>query len=172
MNIFILDNDIGKCARAHCDKHVMKMILESAQILCTAANIRGFETPYRPTHRRHPCVLWAAESLANFRWLVRLGLALEKEYRYRWGEERSHRSGEVIHEMAGIKFEDIGPTEFAQAVPEWFRIQGDAVSAYRNYYIEEKSSFAKWTRRHPPKWFFRDELELASNPTGNGGKSK
>ena len=54
MNIFILDNNIEKCARYHCDQHVVKMILESVQILCTALNKKGMQTPYRSTHVKHP----------------------------------------------------------------------------------------------------------------------
>ncbi len=68
MNIFILDEDITKSAQAHCDKHVVKMILESAQLLCTAVNYYAGEqvTPYKSTHMNHPCSIWVRESLANF----------------------------------------------------------------------------------------------------------
>ncbi|WP_231579463.1 hypothetical protein [Photobacterium iliopiscarium] len=51
MNIFILDHDIEKCAQYHCDQHVVKMILESVQLLCTALNKKGFTTPYKSTLR-------------------------------------------------------------------------------------------------------------------------
>ena len=50
MNIFVLDRDIRRCARSHCDRHVSKMTLESVQMLCTALTLKGFDAPYRPTH--------------------------------------------------------------------------------------------------------------------------
>ena len=69
MNIFILDTEIPKCAEYHCDQHAIKMILESVQLLCTALNKKGFETPYKSTHMKHPCVLWVEASYDNFEWL-------------------------------------------------------------------------------------------------------
>ena len=65
MNIFILDLNTERCARYHCDQNVVKMILESTQIVCTVLNQKGFATPYKPTHTKHPCVLWAGESYDN-----------------------------------------------------------------------------------------------------------
>ena len=79
MNIFVLDTDIKKCAQYHCDKHVVKMILESVQMLCTALNKKGFTTPYKSTHVKHPCVLWVESSHDNFLWLKNLTLALNDE---------------------------------------------------------------------------------------------
>ncbi|HHS49857.1 MAG TPA: hypothetical protein ENN07_01945 [candidate division Zixibacteria bacterium] len=153
MNIFVLDEDPRQSAQYHCDRHVIKMILESAQILCTAAIARGFDAPYKPTHAKHPCVIWAGESFSNFRWLFVLGLALEAEHKFRWGEDRHHRSGDVIRALAHVEFEDIGRTPFVQAMPEQYRVPGDAVMAYRQYYNAEKASFARWTRRPAPPWF-------------------
>lgn len=66
MNIFVLDTDTKKCARYHCDQHVVKMILESVQILCTALNKKDISTPYKSTHQKHPCVLWVEYSYDNF----------------------------------------------------------------------------------------------------------
>ena len=82
MNIFILDANIKKCARYHCDQHVVKMILESVQIMCTALNKKGFDTPYKSTHINHPCVLWTEKSYDNFLWLSRLAYALNDELPY------------------------------------------------------------------------------------------
>jgi hypothetical protein len=66
MNIFILDNDIKTCVQYHYDQHVLKMILESVQMLCTVLNKKGFLTPYKSTHANHPCGLWAEASFDNF----------------------------------------------------------------------------------------------------------
>ena len=152
MNIFILDRDIGTCARYHCDQHVIKMILESVQMLCTALNKKGFTTPYRSTHVKHPCVLWVEESFANFLWLKRLALALNAEYRFRFDKECDHKSIAVLPLIAEFRYQDIGLTEFAQAMPDRYKIPGDAVTAYRRFYLGEKLSFARWSRREMPPW--------------------
>ena len=152
MNIFVLDTDQAKCARYHCDQHVVKMILESAQILCTVLSKKGLETPYRPTHTSHPCVLWAEESCSNFRWLLRLAECLNDEYKYRYNRSEDHESINVVKQISQFKYEDTGLTEFAQAMPEKYRLPGDAVTAYRRYYAGEKMSFARWTRRRRPTW--------------------
>lgn len=156
MNIFVLDQDFARCARHHCDAHVSKMILESVQILCTALNKKGFATPYRSTHVKHPCVLWAEESWDNFRWLARLARALNDEYRYRYDRQRDHASIAVLDQVEQLRFECRGLTEFAQAMPEQYKVPGDAVAAYRAFYLAEKHAFARWTRRAPPDWWTRD----------------
>ena len=152
MNIFILDRDIEKCVRYHCDQHVVKMILESVQLLCTALNKKGFQTPYKSTHIKHPCVLWVEESHDNFLWLVKFTRALNKEYRYRYRKDQDHKSMAALEQIVDYRFESRGLTEFPQAMPDEFKVPGDAVTAYRNFYLGEKMQFAKWTRRKPPKW--------------------
>ncbi|MGD9659896.1 MAG: pyrimidine dimer DNA glycosylase/endonuclease V [Porticoccaceae bacterium] len=124
MNIFVLDTQIDKCARYHCDQHVVKMILESVQLLCTALNKKGFATPYKSTHQNHPCVLWVEESYSNFVWLQKLTIALNKEYQYRYKTGKSHKSMAVLPEIAACRYEDIGLPPFAQAMPEQYKIPG------------------------------------------------
>lgn len=153
MNIFVLDTDIRACARYHADSHVVKMILESAQMLCTVLFENSMEAPYRPTHRRHPCTLWAGRSLSNWIWLRNLALALNREFHYRFGRGRDHASAVVVESLAMPPIPDIGLTEFAQALPERYRVPGDAVAAYRTYYIAEKAHMARWTRRRRPRWY-------------------
>lgn len=155
MNIFILDTDIATCARFHADQHVVKMILESAQMLCTVLHETGVQAPYRPTHRNHPCTLWAGRSLSNWLWLRRLALALNREFRYRFQKEVDHASARIAAGLPRPAIEEAGLTQFAQALPEIYRVPGDAVKAYRAFYIAEKSRFAKWTRRPPPAWYVR-----------------
>ena len=153
MNIFLLDHDIERCAQYHCDQHVVKMILEGVQILCTALNKMGLETPYKPTHKNHPCVLWVGESFDNFLWLKDLTLFLNDEYRYRFDKQTNHRSIDVLHSISRYRYARLGLTPFAQAMPREYRITGYAVSAYRRFYIAEKSHFARWTKRDKPEWF-------------------
>lgn len=152
MNIFVLDTNINKCAKYHCDQHVNKMILESVQIMCTALNTKGFNVPYKPTHVMHPCVRWIEKSYDNFIWLRNLALALNDEYKFRYTKVENHRSISVLSKIMHQKFDSVGLTEFAQAMPDEYKIPGDAVKAYRNFYLGEKMSFAKWTRRRIPIW--------------------
>ncbi|MBV5310417.1 pyrimidine dimer DNA glycosylase/endonuclease V [Chromatium okenii] len=152
MNIFVLDEDIEQCAQYHCDQHVVKMILESVQMLCTALNKKGFSTPYKSTHIKHPCVLWVEHSFENFLWLKNLALALNTEYRFRFEKEVDHRSIGVLNAIANYRYASQGLTAFAQAMPDQYKIQGDAVAAYRQFYIGEKMRFAKWSKRNVPEW--------------------
>lgn len=153
MNIFVLDVDIKKCARYHADQHVVKMILESAQMLCTVLNQCGVKTPYRSAHPHHPCTLWAGASLGNWKWLRSLALSLNEEFRYRFEKMVDHQSARVIKALPDPPIPDLGLTEFVQTMPEKYRVPGDAVLAYRRFYIGEKSRFVVWTRRRVPCWF-------------------
>jgi len=152
MNIFILDLDIAKCVRYHCDQHVVKMILESVQIACTALNERGFATPYKSTHVKHPCIIWAGASYDNLVWLKKLTYALNDEFKYRYQKDVDHSSISVLRQIENLKFEAIGMTEFPQAMPDEYKVPGDPVQAYRNFYNGEKLKFARWTRRKKPLW--------------------
>jgi hypothetical protein len=152
MNIFVLDTDIEKCAQYHCDQHVVKMILESVQMLCTALNKKGFDTPYRSTHVKHPCVLWVEQSYGNFLWLKNLTIELDKEYRYRYNRDSRHKSIAILDAISPCHYENLGVTEFAQAMPDEYKVPGDAVQAYRQFYLGEKMAFAKWTKRPAPAW--------------------
>ena len=109
MNIFYLDHDVRKCAEMHNDKHVVKMILEYAQLLSTAHRILdGIVEPglsktgrkktvyrlpderdsvlYGATHVSHPSAVWVRQSDRNYIWLANLLIALCEEYTYRYGK--------------------------------------------------------------------------------------
>jgi hypothetical protein len=149
-----LDRNPEIAAKYHCDKH-MKMVLESAQLLCTAHKCFGLNAPYRQTHVNHPCAKWVRESLENYKWLQKLAVHLCHEYTKRYG--RIHKCQAVI-EWAGENFPPLPPgnlTEFAQAMPEQYR-GSDAVEAYRKYYIGDKSRFAKWKMGNIPEWYRRE----------------
>lgn len=164
MNIFILDWDVKKCAQYHNDKHVVKMILESAQLLCGVHHITlqdalqdDLQVPYKLSHKNHPCSIWARESLTNYLWLCELGLELCKEYTYRYGKR--HKSQDVIEWCIVNKpnISDKGFTQPAKAMPDEYKVN-DVVESYRNYYMGEKVSFAKWKNREIPAWFNCDVL--------------
>ena len=153
MNIFVLDQTIKTCAQYHCDQHVSKMILESVQILCTALNKKGITTPYRSTHVKHPCVLWAEQSFENFCWLKTLVEELNREYRWRYEKDQDHASMAVLAAIDIHRFEALGLTPFAQAMPDQYKNPDDPVAAYRAFYCNEKSSFATWKKREVPPWW-------------------
>ena len=153
MNIFVLDLDIERCARYHCDQHVSKMILESVQIMCTALHKKGLSAPYRPTHAKHPCVLWVEASHENFVWLGDLARALNAEYRHRYDKDRDHSSIRVLDEIQRHEYESRGLLPFAQAMPDQYKVSDDPVAAYRAFYLGEKHHFATWTKRSRPDWW-------------------
>ena len=159
MNIFVLDWDVKKCAQYHNDKHVVKMILETAQLLCGVHHMTdqdndqaNDQVPYKLSHKNHPCSIWARESLTNYLWLCELGLELCEEYTYRYGKR--HKSLDVIEWCIENKpnIVDKGFTEPAKAMPEEYKVKS-VVESYRNYYRGEKASFSKWKNRDIPLWF-------------------
>lgn len=152
MNIFILDYNIQKSAQYHCDKHVVKMCIEYAQLLSGVHHHYGNPAGYKLTHKNHPCAIWARSSLSNYEYLLELALELGDEYTYRYG--RTHASISVVCSLPSIKFVDIGLTPFVKAIanPEIKSI-ADTVEAYREYYKKEKSSFATWKKREIPEWY-------------------
>lgn len=162
MNIFVLDNDIRKAAEYHNDKHVVKMILECAQLLCTTHHCCGpvMNIPYKKTHMNHPCAVWSRESMENYLWLVSLGLALCEEYTYRY--HKTHKTQAVLQWAKDNipNIPDKGLTPFAQCIPDDCK-NVDAVVAYRNYYNTHKATFnvrgvetpATWKNRDKPYWF-------------------
>ncbi|CAH0533641.1 hypothetical protein VST7929_01512 [Vibrio stylophorae] len=158
MNIFVLDENIERCAQYHCDQHVVKMILESVQILCTALNKKGMAAPYRSTHLKHPSVLWVEDSYDNFLWLAQLAQALNAEYRYRYDKTEDHKSIAVLNAILAPQFSypACGLTEFPQAMPEQYKVKGDPVTAYRNFYRYDKIRFATWRKRQKPNWLVCD----------------
>ena len=158
MNIFVLDEKVEKCAEYHCDKHVIKMILESAQMLSAVVRLNGYDVGYKLTHKNHPCTKWARESLSNYNWLVRLTRLLNYEYRYRYDKDINHKSYDLVKTLPIPDLSDIGLTPFAQAMPDQYKNK-NAVKAYRDYYINEKSKFLTWTNRKTPIWYKNDSTE-------------
>ena len=153
MNIFILDLDQARNAQYHVDKHVVKMITEHNQLLCTAHHVAGSNhiPPYKRTHVNHPCAIWVRESLTNYIWLTELNWWLCKEYTYRYG--KIHKGEEVnqwcIDHHPNVA--DVGYTMFKQAMPDECK-RPDAVEAYRAYYNSHKRNLFAWKKREIPIW--------------------
>ena len=156
MNIFVLDLDPIKASVYHNDKHVVKMILETAQLLCGVHHMTEEvteEVPYKLSHKNHPCSIWARECLENYIWLCDLGMALCREYTHRYNKR--HKSQAVIEWCYDnlpnlLELGDITP--FALAMPDECKTD-DPVESYRRYYMMHKQSIANWKMREIPKWY-------------------
>lgn len=138
-----------------CDRHVVKMTLESAQMLCMAYPEEI--APYRRTKAQynHPCTIWSRSSKANYEWLLVHAKELSAEYTRRYG--KTHKCDSIIRWCEDHKEELSFPaeelTEVVQAMPEQY--QGFCpVAAYRRFYIYDKSRFAQWNKsRSAPTWY-------------------
>ncbi len=165
MNIFALDNSTILAAQYACDKHKVKMVLETAQLLSNALWINLHIDPgsvdvskiYKPTHLKHPCSIWASRTRGNFFWLAQYGFCLAGEYEYLYGKK--HKSVAVIQECA--KHYDLftpgGREDFVLCMPEQYKTN-NAVESYREYYRKEKSSFAKWKDGRIPPWWNEEKI--------------
>tara|TARA_A100001011_G_scaffold394642_2_gene487572 strand:+ start:5975 stop:6502 length:528 start_codon:yes stop_codon:yes gene_type:complete len=174
MNIFFLHLDPKTCAQMHCDKHVIKMILETCQLLCSAWHVIDpyhiwYEPPYKLSHQNHPCAIWVRANASHYEYLCKLGIELSLEYTYRYGKE--HKSEKLIRNL----YENVPPiikTEmctFPQAMPDEYKsptsIPEDVIESYRAYYFFEKKRMLYWNGkiagRETPKWIEEmDELFL------------
>ena len=180
MNIFILDKDPKIAAQMLCDKHIPKMIVESAQMLSTAHRMldgtpekrrsksgKTIQTYYSfgdirdsmyylAVHKYHPCTTWTMESLDNYNWHYGHFASMAAEYNYR--RNKTHATWQKMGMILAAPPENIpkkGLTEFAQAMSHYpeCKVEGDAVQAYRNYYHTAKP-FAKWEwGRQAPHWW-------------------
>lgn len=160
MNIFILDIDIDKCAMAHGNKHVVKMITEYNQVLSTVCHEFGISTEgmYKKTHVNHPSCVWGRESKANFEYLLDLNIALLNEYTYRYG--KVHAGSRLIPLFIDVLDKlPIGKgnmTPFVAVLPNKVVKNCDhtkVVELYRHLYMTEKRNLAEWKNRKIPEWF-------------------
>jgi len=181
MNIFYLHYDTKLCAHYHLDKHVVKMIVEYAQLLSTAHRILDGDHYFdksstgRKIHRwklndhredrlyhavswNHPSAIWVRKDLSHYQWLWNLASELCQEYRYRYGgaEDKQHKTSLVIQNLSFAPNNIVRNGIFAeppQAMPEDVKVPGDSIEAYKNYYIKYKKGFAKWKVRGVPHWY-------------------
>lgn len=160
MNIFFLSRDHSECARMHVDKHVVKMIVETAQLLSTAHHVldgeQAIPSIYKVTHKNHPSAIWVRESKAHYQWLWKLLDELCKEYTYRYQKvHKVEREGllSTLKVPPVNLIEDKWISDPPPAMPDECKQKDDAIESYRNYYAMKKYSFAKWKNRDTPKWF-------------------
>lgn len=181
MNIFYLDNDTEKCAQYHCDKHVVKMCIEYAQLLSTAHRIldgseyidnssgrrikrwklnnNSEHMIYKASHINHPSNIWTRESSGNYTWLLTMWKFLLKEYTHRYG--KFHKTGELEFALSTLPNNIVNKVmeQPPQAMPEECK-SSNSINAYRQYYVMKKNTFARWTNREIPKWYSYGVLDL------------
>ena len=173
MNIFYLHNDPQKCAEMHVDKHCVKMILEYAQLLSTAHRVldgtqltrlsktgrkqTAFVLPdaresllYSATHINHPSAVWVRQSAQNYDWLYQLFGWLCNEYTYRYGKIHATQrlDSELMIPPKNIPFGKF--TEPTPAMPDDYKVAGDSIKSYHNYYNGDKQRMFSWKNRETP----------------------
>ena len=150
MNIFFLDKDPKIAAQMQCDKHVVKMILETAQMLSTAARAQGHDIGYKSAYPKHPMTLWVNESTHNYAWAIIHAFELCNEYTKRYN--KVHKTQSVIHDLYKICNGDyIKMTKPPTCMPDEYKTD-DYIQSYRNYYVGDKKSFARYTNSETPKF--------------------
>lgn len=168
MNIFVLDLNPVKAAQFQCNKHVVKQIVESYQMLGSALRKNGAQdfqmpltksgTPLKGGYPNHPCTVWVSTSRENYKWTLEHALGLCKEYTYRYG--KTHFCERGINQMCELSdiISDGGRTEFIQAMPDEFR-NSCVVTAYRNYYNFNKryNISCEWVKRPEPFWWSKKD---------------
>lgn len=188
MNIFYLHPDTKECAKQHLDKHVVKMILEYAQLLSTAhrlldgteyegRTVKGTRKAtrwllsddrehnlYMASHMKHPSGIWCRQSINNYWWLYSLWRELMKEYTFRYGK---HHVAEKLIPYLNIPPSNIietKPDPIPQCMPDQYKVPGNSIQAYHNYYIGDKQRFAVWTNRSIPDWYVQAWKEQNYKP--------
>jgi len=155
MNIFFLHSNAKMAAIFHCDKHVVKMIIESAQLLATAHHEHGHPVSYKPTHKNHPSAIWTRESKLHYNYVYDLAIALCKEYTKRYGKTHACEAilkSELSLPPASLTFG--GWKNPPQCMPDQCKTE-DTVQAYRQYYRYKKNMMVmKWNRdkAFAPDW--------------------
>jgi hypothetical protein len=171
MNLFLLSKNLKHCAKYHCDRHVVKMILEYAQLLSTvfwvlepkkAEKLYEKGIIYKKTHINHPVSIWAREHPNNYKVIARLGVYLTREYTYRYGKIHKTTPKLLFFRKTFPKFSKCdkklsGPWNTTES-PQCFGEGNDylkdcnVIRGYRNYYNNCKSHLFSWKNRPAPKW--------------------
>lgn len=156
MNIFAVSYNTKECAVALDDKRLVKMVLETAQMLSTAMYAHSVSGPYKPTHKNHPCTIWVGASQGNYQWTISLFTELLQEYTYRYN--RQHKCRELYGIFDAFSKYTLtdggGRTDFANCTI--YKEISDPINAYRKYLIykwDNDKRAPKWTNREPPDWY-------------------
>jgi len=148
MNLFYLDRDPVIAASYHYDKHKVKMVLEAAQMLCTAHHCYGDEElkdliPYKQAHLNHPSTIWVRSSRSTYFWAYEYMMALGREYTKRYGKE--HLTIIKCRDFLSQYPRHIQGNDWReppQCMPDEYKVEGDSIAAYWNYYERDKYKIA------------------------------
>ena len=181
MNIFVLDKSPIISAQMQCDKHIVKMPLETAQMLCSVWHRygQGMNVPYKEAHKNHPCTLWAGDDARHYDWLWQHGMELCFEYTRRYN--KIHKCQQVIMDIretdwGTLQYKPMEITPHPQCMPDKYKCireggylteqmssqygGNDTVLAYRKYYVNDKKDIAKWEKSRPmPDWYASGEYK-------------
>lgn len=146
-----------------CDKHIVKMVLEYSQLLCTAHKVlEGNENPilYKQTHINHPCVKWVTDNPKNYMTLTRILNYCLSEYHNRYKKTHKIRSSGLEdylwNNVPNDNLYNYVGLDKPLCMPEYCKINNDLIESYRNYYNLEKSKFAKWKNGNIPYWYKKE----------------
>jgi len=157
MNIFYYNHNQEICAQQHCDKHVVKMIVEYAQIMSTTHRVvDNSDNPllYKQTHVNHPSVIWCRYSRENYEWLYGLFIEVCKEYTYRYG--KIHATEVRLKSILSTPPKGLESSVFIEPTPAMsnkYIVKNDSIQSYINQFNYEKSHLASWKNRNTPNWF-------------------
>ena len=145
MNIFYLDKDPAKAASYFYDKHKVKMILESAQMLCTAHHHygNGDNVPYKKAHYNHPSTIWCRQNASQYMWLYDHMIALGIEYTKRYNKTHLTiiKCKDVLKQLPPA-IPDSTFIEPPQCMPDHHKVPDCSITAYWNYYEQDKHTVA------------------------------
>lgn len=171
MNIFYVHTNPVYAAQHLCDSHVVKMILESCQMLSTAHRVLDGDdvdpSLYKIAHKNHPSTIWVRSSIDQYQWLYEHMRAMCAEYTKRYGKIHTCQTKllDVLNKFPA-NIEDNGFIPPPLCMPEQYKSHlfgqcsmDEAVEAYRSFYVCEKAKFAKWKHGNMPQWF-KDGYEL------------
>ena len=170
MNRFLINYSPELCARDLCDKHVVKMPLEEAQMLCTTVRLHAPEYAeeaglYRAVHQKHPCTIWAGQSRANYLYSLDMFREMCREYTYRYG--KVHASWRLYDALvdAAQYVPDGGITPHPECFSEHTDLKSGRpwpIQSYRQFYMTKQKRFKMvWTKRDVPDWFEYQNWEIA-----------
>ena len=170
VNFFYLDKDVEKTAKYYCDKHVVKIPIEIAQILSKIHHILKTKIDYQKIYQNSKVVsetlgpyVWSLSSLENYIWTCNLGLELIKEYKHRFNKTY-HKTEEVLQylldNLPPIEKRGITPFIMTNKYDMFQYISKDPVKNARYNYAEMKCVDDKWTKRKKPNWFITLEKRI------------
>lgn len=160
MNIFALDSDPVQSAKWLCNRHCIKMMLESCQLLCTPYWLNGIKAPYKKSHQNHPSAIWTRSSFDNYQWLIEHAYGISDEYTSRYG--KIHKSLEVLNwcedNVYKLSFDSFDLQKFSIAISDDSVcrrqvefVESDPVHCYKLYYIHDKKHLHQW-KQNKPEW--------------------